>query len=292
MHLTRHRRGGRVAHAGERSGSLRTRLAPALLVLAGLLCSPATALAEPPNDNFADAQVLDGFPVTVNGTNAEATGEEGEPEHGSFRARSVWYRWTSPVDGPVIVDTCPSDIDTVVAVYTGDSVNALTQIAANDDSCGLRSRARFNAVAGTTYQIAVDSIEEDAFTLNVAPPPVPRPGRYSGTADFGERLSLILSPDGTTIFRFTIERLELDCPGGTLNIRRLVLPPFPVGPDGRFKGTMVSRGRGFRQVVRLEGRFTPPARARVYARVTLSIRRIGTCRYFFGRLSWRLRHRG
>jgi hypothetical protein len=288
--------GGRVApERGKRSRSLKPGLAFLSLALVCLLAAPATAPAAPPNDNFADAQVLEGFPVTVTGTNREGTGEEGEPEHGPFRVRSVWYRWTSPVDAPVIVDTCPSDIDTVVAVYTGDSVNALTGVAANDDACGsdgLQSRARFTAVAGVTYHIAVDSVEEDAFTLTVAPPPVPRPGRYSGRADFGERLSFVLSPDGTVISRFTIERLELDCPGGTLNIRRLVLPPFPMRPDGRFKGTIVSRGRGLRQVVKIDGRFSPPARARVTVRVTLSIRGIGTCRYFFGRLSWRVRHTG
>jgi hypothetical protein len=295
--LTRRRAGGRVAsNRGKRSRSLKPGLALAPLALACLLCSPAAALAQPPNDAFENAQVLEGLPVTATGTNRDATREDGEPEHHTGRGQSVWYRWTAPTGVNVTIDTCQSDFDTVLAVYTGDSVSTLTEVATNDDACGLddtQSRVRFNAVAGTTYQIAVDGLgAAGAITLTVSPPPVPRPGRYTGTADFDERLSFLLSPDGTGIFRFTIAGLELDCPRGTLNIRRLLLPPFPVRPDGSFKAKIVSRGRGITQVVRIEGRFIPPARARVTARVTFSHRAIGKCRYFFGALRWTVRNRG
>jgi hypothetical protein len=240
--------------------------------------------------------VLEGFPLTVSGTNAEATGEEGEPGRGSFRVRSVWYRWTSPVDGPVVVDTCSGDFDTLLAVYTGDGVGTLTEVAANDDACGadlgVASRVRFDASAGVTYQIAVDGHDDGSFTLNVAPPPAPRPGRYTGRAEFGEGLSFVLSPDGRVISGFTVSRLELDCRAVTLNIRRLVVPPFPVRPDGSFEAVLVGQGGGVRQVARIRGRFRPPARAQVSAAISLSHRAIGKCRYFFGRLRWNARNRG
>jgi hypothetical protein len=45
----------------------------------------------------------------------------------------------------------------LLAVYTGTSLTALTQTAANDDSGGTtQSRVSFTAVAGRTYRIAVD----------------------------------------------------------------------------------------------------------------------------------------
>jgi hypothetical protein len=44
----------------------------------------------------------------------------------------------------------------MLAVYTGTKVRALTEVASNDDSCGLQSEVTFTARAGTTYRIAID----------------------------------------------------------------------------------------------------------------------------------------
>ena len=45
----------------------------------------------------------------------------------------------------------------LLAVYSGAVVNALTVVASNDDYGSLQtSRVLFSALAGTTYQIAVD----------------------------------------------------------------------------------------------------------------------------------------
>src|SRR5207244_819620 len=51
-----------------------------------------------------------------------------------------------------------SSFDTLLGVYTGPSVSALTQVAANDDnsSSDVTSRVSFSAAAGTVYRIAVD----------------------------------------------------------------------------------------------------------------------------------------
>jgi hypothetical protein len=48
-----------------------------------------------------------------------------------------------------------SDFDTVLGVYTGDSLAGLTAVASNDDDHGRQSLVRFVAVAGTSYAIAV-----------------------------------------------------------------------------------------------------------------------------------------
>ena len=131
-----------------------------LLVVAAALVAPATAFAAPPpNDAFATAQELTGRVVSVDGLNKDATKEVGEPDHaGEAGGASIWYRWTAPADGHAVVSTCESSFDTVLAVYTGAAVDALTQVpdAANNDGCGVQSRVAFDATESVTYQIAVD----------------------------------------------------------------------------------------------------------------------------------------
>ena len=112
------------------------------------------------NDNFANAQVIAGCSGSVNGTNLNSTKEAGEPSHiAGAGSRSVWYQWQAPSNSEVTIDTIGSGYDTVLAVYTGTSVNALagTLVANNDDIVGsLSSRVTFTANAGTLYRIAVD----------------------------------------------------------------------------------------------------------------------------------------
>jgi hypothetical protein len=68
--------------------------------------------------------------------------------------------WTAAVNETVTIDTFGSSFDTLLAVYTGQAVNALTEIASNDDadiSSGiLSSKLSFDAIAGQNYHIAVD----------------------------------------------------------------------------------------------------------------------------------------
>ena len=120
---------------------------------------------QPANDEFANATELtlaeDGFPPVV-GTNAGASKESGEPNHaGDTGGRSVWWRWTAPRSGVVYLDTgCRDDLNTLLAVYIGNSIGALTTVASNDDSCHKGSSVSFRARAGQTYRIAVDGAGE------------------------------------------------------------------------------------------------------------------------------------
>ncbi|RKQ87756.1 carboxypeptidase family protein [Solirubrobacter pauli] len=131
----------------------------------------------PANDAFAAAEPLTG---SVTGTNAHASSEPGEPQHaGVGGGRSVWYRWTAAAASRVIVDTCGSALDTVLGVYAGASVNALTQIDANDDSLACApgvpgSRVVFDATAGASYAFAIDGKAGAAgtFVLRVTLVPV------------------------------------------------------------------------------------------------------------------------
>jgi hypothetical protein len=118
------------------------------------------------NNFFADAQAINGGSGTVNGNNFGATKEAGEPAHaGNDGGVSVWYRWQAPVTGAVTFSTSGSNFDTLLAAYTGGSAGALTTVANNDDESYptvLTSKITFNAVAGTTYRIAVDGFDSAA----------------------------------------------------------------------------------------------------------------------------------
>jgi hypothetical protein len=57
----------------------------------------------------------------------------------------------------VTIDTQGSGFDTLLAVYTGSSVGALTPVTSSDDTTtNVQSRVSFSAAAATTYRIAVD----------------------------------------------------------------------------------------------------------------------------------------
>lgn len=131
----------------------------------------------PANDAFANAQLLTGTPTSVSGGNGCATKEPGEPNHaGHYGGLSVWYRWVAPYNGTVRINTIGSDFDTLLAVYRGTSVSALTLVAQNDDIVPLTDRVSqlsFTAVSNTTYRIAIDGWngEYGGFRLNINPPP-------------------------------------------------------------------------------------------------------------------------
>jgi uncharacterized protein YijF (DUF1287 family) len=111
----------------------------------------------PANNHFATAKQIDGPTGTVTADNTDATKEEDEPDHAGMRGgKSVWYRWTAPQDGTVTFDTIGSTFDTLLAVYQGDSLEALREVASNDDYRGVQSLVSFASEQGVEYLVAVD----------------------------------------------------------------------------------------------------------------------------------------
>jgi Subtilase family/Bacterial Ig-like domain len=141
----------------------------------------------PSNDYFSSAQALSGNSATVGGSTRLATREFDEPDHYAstpdgywfYGEHSVWYSWTAPSSGQVEVNTCTSNIDSILAVYTGSDIGALSRVADDRNSCPelYGSKLSFDAVAGTTYRIAVADTgaenSEGAFTLKVIGPTPP-----------------------------------------------------------------------------------------------------------------------
>jgi subtilisin len=137
------------------------------------------ANVRPLADDFGSPKSLSGASFSVPGINEAATRENGEPDHlpadgASLGENSVWYSWTAPFSGPVTMDTCQSNFDTALAVYTGSgAIDSLSQVASDNDSCSnfndAGSQLSFDAVAGRNYRIAVAgfsrSASEGMFTL-------------------------------------------------------------------------------------------------------------------------------
>ena len=118
----------------------------------------------PPNDNFPPLAKVPDSGGVVFGDSTFGSLQFGEPIHADVPsvARSVWWNFAPTNSGPVLVDTAGSAFDTVVAVYTGSVLTNLTLIAATNDvpSNGrggsiAQGFVTFNALAGTTYRIAV-----------------------------------------------------------------------------------------------------------------------------------------
>lgn len=127
----------------------------------GLQIAAALAIGtEPPaNDNFADALPLTQATQTASFNSVGASKETGEPNHTSSGGASLWWTWTAPATGQVRIRTQNATFDTMLGVYTGSSVNALSTVAQNDDisfPTNTQSQVEFGATAGTTYAIAVD----------------------------------------------------------------------------------------------------------------------------------------
>ncbi len=138
-------------------------------------------------DNFACRTLLTGTNISFSGTNIGATVEPDEPSHFIYNLvlplfeeadASLWYSWTAPFSGGVVI-TADASFAPILAVYTGDSFATFTPVASNLTFTA-ESRLCFNAVAGTTYQLAVDgaittgsSSGQGSFNLNLAltPPP-------------------------------------------------------------------------------------------------------------------------
>ncbi len=188
--------------------------------------------------NFNSAQVISGQWGTATNDNTGVVPDSGGPSHAGFAPQHpLWYKWTAPESGEVTLDTIGSvdaggtNLDTVLAVYIGPSISQLIQVAANDDYYPFTqlvgttetygqlidnpnftyyplplagpSILRFNATAGTTYYIAVDTSIGKGFSEFSQ--------SISWLSQAGQGLVTLnwaFSPSG--VFRFATEEYDVD----------------------------------------------------------------------------------
>jgi len=125
-----------------------------------ILVTDAFTPAPPPaNDNFAAAKLLPGATGATTGANGSATFQTGEPTDGFSATNSIWYRWTAVTNGTVTFRTGGSSFDTVLCIYSGGSVSALTPVDCDDngDTNGA-SLISFEAVKDVIYRISVRGV--------------------------------------------------------------------------------------------------------------------------------------
>jgi hypothetical protein len=146
------------------------------LAALGMLLSVAPALAAAPtNDEIEGAVPIESLPSTHSTDTTEATSSPDDPDCAGT-AHSVWYSLTAADDARLEVNTFGSDYDTVLQVLTG-SPGDLSIIECNDDTDGLQSRVRFDAVAGQIYLVMASSFGNGPggnlmLSADLAPPPL------------------------------------------------------------------------------------------------------------------------
>ena len=119
--------------------------------------------------------LADGVPFTMSTTNATSTGDPA-PGCAALFGKGVWFTYTAPASGDVIVSTCGSSFDTVLTVYTG-YCGGLTAVACDDDNgpaCpGLQASVRFSANAGVTYHLLAGGYNSAGGNLSMVATLVP-----------------------------------------------------------------------------------------------------------------------
>jgi alpha-tubulin suppressor-like RCC1 family protein/sugar lactone lactonase YvrE len=108
--------------------------------------------SQPLNDSFDLAGPMTGTFAQLYASNIGASKEAGEPDiAGEVGGHSLWWKWTAPAEGTVVLTTRSALFTPLMAVYTGASVDALTLVSSSGQGV-----VTFNAAAGATYNIAVD----------------------------------------------------------------------------------------------------------------------------------------
>ena len=115
----------------------------------------------PENDNFKLASKINSDDAIVESFNTFATVEPGEPRHSGLTMHygSLWWKWTSPVNGNIFIDTAGSDIDANIAIYQGNKIDELILIGNNQNYTveNRKGHVSFKANQGKTYKFCISS---------------------------------------------------------------------------------------------------------------------------------------
>ncbi len=206
----------------------------AVLIVIGL--TPLLRAQAPSNDNFANPLPLSAwnYYYSASSDNTAATGEPGEPSHGSSASTqsSVWFTWTAPTDGTIVVSTSAYPANLTHTVYTGTALATLVQIAQDTASSSSTAvKPPVPVTAGTTCFIAVggkDGPQDRGWfslqlifyaTLKITTPPADRIANTGDTVTF---FTAALGPEltyqwlrngralvGATNASLTIDRAQL-----------------------------------------------------------------------------------
>jgi len=101
-------------------------------------------------------------------------------------AEDQWYSFTITAAADVTIDLCGSGYDTYLRLYNSGAAScaAATQVAFNDDGCGLQSSITQNGLAAGTYIVMVEGFSSNAgtYTMNITVSNCATPMAYSSIA--------------------------------------------------------------------------------------------------------------
>lgn len=138
------------------------------LAISLLLTSLSPVLAAPPaNDLLANATLLTGDTPTDSVSNVEATKSAGD-----FGERTVWWKWTAPANGQLLIDTVNSSARHIdVAVYLDDGTGGLgAKVTQHDGAYSTDPAFNLPVAQGTSLIIGVagSSSSGNSGTVNMA----------------------------------------------------------------------------------------------------------------------------
>jgi hypothetical protein len=203
------------------------------MALAGLVAPAGALAAPPPNDEREDATQLNP-PGSTTGTLVDATAEAGEPSAcGSPDEASVWYRFTQPAGGRlvILVDTA-GDLDAVVGLFHRVRSELQSVECQTTNRSGQATFDDEGLQSGGTYFIRVaqrSGSPADRFRLelHVPRPPATPPGRRlprNGANGSVSRLSNQSDAWWVRMREGTTYRVNLD-PRATRCVALQVFPP-------------------------------------------------------------------
>ena len=170
----------------------------------------------PANDYFTNASDLsEVVGISVEATNILATKEPGEPRIADNNGgHSLWWKWKAPANGILTLTTKGSTFNTLLGVFTGDSVSNLTRVAA--DANGSNSVVKTPVALGTTYEIAVDGKNGGtgvaqlnlSFVLDTTPPKVTISSPASGAKVTNSTVTVKGTASDNVAVAFVQYRLE------------------------------------------------------------------------------------
>ena len=149
-----------------RGGPSNLHPADILALLPGVVSEPPTPVSVSGNDAFADAWNIPALPFIGQQSTAAMTTEPDAGELTSiprcpFFAVSIsstaWFRFLPSENASVTADTVGSTFDTVLAAYSGSSLETLSLLDCNDDFVAQQSQITFDVTAGTAYYFQVGS---------------------------------------------------------------------------------------------------------------------------------------
>jgi PKD repeat protein len=145
---------------------LMARAAITLMLMAGAVALPGSAVASPGNDAFASATAIDGtaLPFSDSVDIGSASTEFGEPQVCYFSSQTVWYTITSSTS-KLLKITASGLSDSLLNVYrqNGSDLGGLSHLA-----CGAwGSQVTFTAEANVTYYVQAARIYGGGGTLGV-----------------------------------------------------------------------------------------------------------------------------